>query len=100
MAAQTLSVIHMFSFLPSLQMYQVVATAEPTAFTTTLAERVIVNGTWTDDFVYVDKDSVTDNSTSEIYDNGWYENVHSILLQKSADNALCDAHSQDRVEWQ
>lgn len=47
-------------------------TPAPTNNPTTSPTVEVVSGTWYDDFVYVDKEAVTDFGSSEIYDNGWY----------------------------
>ena len=43
-------------------------TTEPTVSPT----NEVISGLWTDDFVYVDSESVIDFNSSDIYDNGWY----------------------------
>ena len=47
-------------------------TVDPTNNPTTSPTAEIISGTWHDDFVYVDKDEVTDFSASDLYDIGWY----------------------------
>ena len=39
---------------------------------TSASSKEVIDGYWSDDFVYVDKDNVTTSSNSDIYDNGWY----------------------------
>ena len=50
-------------------------TTDPTSAPTTAPTpypTVFVDGYWDDDFVYVDKSSVTDSSSTGIYGDGWY----------------------------
>ena len=52
-------------------------TNDPTKGPTSAPTGEVVDGYWDDDFVYVDKDTVTNSGTSDVYDNGWYL-IHSI----------------------
>ena len=44
---------------------------------TSAPTREVIDGYWEDDFEYVDKDTVANSGTSDVYDNGWY-GLHSI----------------------